>query len=69
MTPAEFSEIVKAFGVPGGILLAIVWAIVTRKGEPPGPSRLEQDVAALREEVHEIKERLARWEGRMEGKR
>ena len=69
MTPADFEEFVKAFGVSGAALLTVIYLLITRKNEAPGRSRLEEDVSAMREELREIRDRIAHMEGRMEGKR
>lgn len=95
MTPADFDAYLKAFGIPGGMLAAMVYLFMTRKTEAPGPSRLEEDMkaiaakmdagfAAIRadnkaaaekaaadtkavaDEVHDIRDRVSRIEGRMD---
>lgn len=73
MTPADFDAYLKAFGIPGGMLAAMVYLFMTRKTETPGPSRLEEDMKALRgdlrsmaDEVHDIRDRVSRIEGRMD---
>lgn len=69
MTVDEFIKLFSTFGMPGvaGAVIFYLWQ--TGRAKPLGESRLEVDLRALRDEIHDLSDRLSRMEGRMEGKR
>lgn len=71
MTPVEFTELLKAFGLPAGAVAAFGYLWLTRQ-PTGGKSRLEDDISAIRDDVktlvdsvQDARERLAKLEGRL----
>lgn len=74
MTPIEFQEIAKAFGVPGAIGMGMIYIWMTRQNRAPEKSQLEHDIRqimreleVLRAQMQDIRERVVRIETKQEG--